>query len=72
MAAAKNPMRGERHYMTTLTEDDVRLIRALAAERKRLLDEAALLSDKRIAEKFEIHPNTVWKITSYSNWRATK
>jgi hypothetical protein len=51
-----------------LTADDVRLIRELVAERERLLAEAARLSNAAIAEKFEVHENTVWKVTRGAGW----
>lgn len=69
MAAAKNPARGEAHYKHKLTADDVRLMRELVAERERLLKEAKKLTDAKIAEKFEIHPNTVWKATRYETYK---
>ena len=68
MAAAKNPSRGEEHYNHKLTAEDVALIRALVDERNRLLSEANKLTDAKIAEKFEIHKNTVWKITRFETW----
>lgn len=46
--------RGEYHYRSSLTNDDVRLIRALVAERQRLLSEAAKLSNRAIADKFNL------------------
>lgn len=66
MAAARNPARGEAHYNAKLSDDDVRLVRACVAERQRLLREARELSDAKLAEKFGCHPNTIWKIASYS------
>lgn len=70
MAAAKNPARGEAHYNSKLTEDDVRLIRSLVAERNRLLCEANKLTGNKIAEKFDIHKSTVHKISSFGYWKA--
>lgn len=69
MAAAKNPRRGERHYKHKITREDVRLMRQLVDERARLLAEAKKLTDAKIAEKFDVHPNTVWKVTRYESWK---
>lgn len=44
------PLRGK------LTSKDVRFIRTMCAERRRLLAEAALLSADALAEKFGVHP----------------
>jgi uncharacterized protein YjcR len=44
-------------------------MRELVAERENLLAEAKKLTDAKIAEKFEIHPNTVWKATRYDTWK---
>ncbi len=53
---------GVDHWNAKLTEDDVRLIRALVEERAMHLAEARKLTDAAIAEKFEVHPNTIWKV----------
>lgn len=46
-----------------LNDDDLRLVLSLVAERKRLLAEAGKLSDAKIAEKFDVHPNTIRRAT---------
>lgn len=53
---------------TKLTADDVRLIRALVAERDRLLAEARKLSDRELARKFEVHKNTIQKACRFGSW----
>lgn len=65
---AINPQRGADRWNAKLTEDDVRLIRALVDERAMHLAEARKLTDAVIAEKFEIHPNTVRKIIDGAAW----
>ena len=65
---AINPQRGSDRWNAKLTDDDVRLMRELVAERERLLAEARKLSDKEIAAKFEVHPNTVWKVCKRDSW----
>jgi len=72
MAAAKCPSRGERHYAAKLTDSDVRLIRRLVAERRKLLDAARKLSDAEIGRKFEVHPGVIWKVSSRSGWFHVK
>lgn len=59
---------GSQRYNAKLTEADVRLIRELRAERERLLAQAKQLTDAKIAEKFEVHPNVVWKIGNFAGW----
>jgi len=68
MPRAFNPQRGSDRWNAKLTPDDVRLIRGLVAERERLLSEARKLTDAKIAEKFDIHENTVWKVRQKSSW----
>ena len=53
-----------------LSKDDVRLIRELHDYREKLMAEARTLNDTKIAEKFEIHPNTVRNICKYANREA--
>jgi hypothetical protein len=65
---ANNPQRGSARWNAKLTDDDVRLMRALVAERERLLTEARKLTDAKIAEKFHVHPHTVWKATKRDSW----
>jgi DNA-binding transcriptional regulator YhcF (GntR family) len=43
-------------------------MRELVAERERLLAEARKLTDREIAAKFEVHPNTVWKVCKRDSW----
>jgi hypothetical protein len=68
MSATRNPQRGSARWNAKLTDDDVRLIRELVAERERLLTEARKLTDEAIAAKFEVHPHTVWKVTKRDSW----
>jgi hypothetical protein len=68
MPKAINPQRGRDRWNAKLTDDDVRLMRSLVAERERLLTEARKLTDAAIAEKFEVHPNTVWKVCKRDTW----
>jgi len=51
--------RGEGHYASKLTEDNVRSIR-------RLVHEGAI--QRRVAEKFGIHPTTVCEIVKREKW----
>jgi len=60
--------RGEQLPQSKLTDDDVRLLRKCAAERERLRKEANELSNKRLAEKFEVHIHTIEKILQRSTW----
>ena len=52
-----------------LTEDDVRLIRAMHDERKRLAKDMSELTCNAIANKFDISPSTVHEITSGYIWK---
>lgn len=61
--------RGEAHWAAKLTEEDVRQIRELHAEGKRLRLEAARLSRSEIARKFDIDKRTVGDIVSGRAWR---
>lgn len=61
-------MRGESHYRAKLTEEDVRNIRALAAERRALLDRAAALSTPAIAEKYEVKPSCIERVIYGQTW----
>lgn len=60
--------RGERHYMTKLTEADVRLIRQAVAERRRLLQEARKLSNAALARAMEVKPQTIANIVAGRVW----
>lgn len=63
------PNRGEKHHSARLTEGDVRLIRELFAERRRLLAKADELTMDRIGEKFGVAGRTVRDIIYYETWR---
>ena len=62
MAAAHNPARGEAHYNAKLTDHECRLVLELVAERAELIRKARELSDAKLAEKFDVHPHTIYKI----------
>lgn len=68
MAATKNTVRGERHYRAKLTEEDVRLILELKAERDRLIAEAKKITTKRLADKFGVHEKTVQRVFYRGGW----
>lgn len=51
-----------------LTDEDVRLIRALVEERERHREEAAKLTNAKLAEKFGVHVRTIDKVTAGENW----
>lgn len=52
-----------------LTEEDVRLIRALGKERLELIRQARALSNAAIAEKFDVSPDTISKVLNCTTWR---
>ena len=58
--------------MNRLKSDDVKLIKQMIDERKKHENEAKRLSNKRIAEKFEISLSTVDKIISGKTWKGVK
>lgn len=68
MAAAKNPVRGEKHYRAKLTADDVRLIRECVQERERILAEARKFSNAALAEKFNVQPVTIENVANFRRW----
>jgi len=61
-------LRGEALPQSKLTDDDVRLIRALVEERRQLTQQARSLSNARIAEKFGVHERSVEKIINGEQW----
>lgn len=63
---------GAANCNAALSEHDVRLIRALLAERERLLAEAANLTVEKIAAKFDVQPITIQKIRYYQTWRHVR
>jgi len=68
MAAAINPSRGEKHYNAKLSEEDVRLIKQLIHQRRTLMQQLARVSNKAIAEKFEVSTRTIDKISEGYSW----
>ena len=68
MAAALNPVRGSKHYRAKFTEDEIKLILELVKERDELMKRAAELSNRSLAEKFEVHHRTIEKIAQCRSW----
>lgn len=60
--------RGEELPHAKLTNQDVKNIRALINYREGIKAEASELSNKKIAEKFEVHVRTIDRISSGENW----
>lgn len=60
--------RGDQLPHAKLTNDDVRNIRALIDHREELKRQASLLSNKRLAEKYNVHQRTIEKVSSGFSW----
>lgn len=60
--------RGESHYAAKLTEDDVRALRAIVAERRQLLDRLAAISNKALAEKFDVKESCIERVIYGQTW----
>jgi len=60
--------RGEDVKHSKLTEPDVILIRAIVAERDELRRQASLITNRKLAEKFNVHHRTIDKITAGESW----
>jgi len=52
-----------------LSDDDVRLIRALDRERSRYRKLADSLTRKKIAEKFDVSPSRVYDVCEFLSYR---
>ena len=61
-------MRGETHYKAKLTNDDVRLIRLMIAERGQVRAQLAQMSNKALAEKFGVTKRAIERIASGEGW----
>ena len=61
-------MRGEQQHCAKLTADDVRNIREIIAHREKLRKELSAITNKALAEKFDVHERTIDKITNRSTW----
>lgn len=59
---------GSKHHASKLTEDDVRMIRELDQERRQLEEKVRSLSQRSIADKFNISKQRVWEICSGEGW----
>jgi FixJ family two-component response regulator len=51
-----------------LKEDDIRLIHALVAEREQMKATLKGLTNKAIADKWDVHVRTIDRITSGETW----
>ncbi len=60
--------RGEGLPQSKLTDDDVRNIRLLVEQRNEYIKQAKQLTNKKIAEKFDVHHRTIDRITSGEAW----
>jgi hypothetical protein len=60
--------RGQQLPQSKLTDEDVRLLRKCVAERERLRKQANELSNKKLAEKFDVHVRTVEKALQGYSW----
>jgi len=61
--------KGVDHWSCKLTEEDVRLIRALYLERKKRLAYADELTMGKIAVKFGVAEGTVRDVILYETWK---
>ena len=68
MAASKNPPRGSLHYRAKFNESEVRMILELIEHREKLKAECLELTNRKLADKFEVHPRTIEKIAQGRSW----
>ncbi len=60
--------RGEQLPQSKLTDNDVKNIHALVKIRNKLKRELSTLTNKAIAEKFEVHYRTIDRVTVGMSW----
>lgn len=60
--------RGSQLPWSKLDESDVQLILGIVDHRNKLKAELSELTNKKIAEKFDVHVRTIDKITSFQSW----
>jgi hypothetical protein len=60
--------RGSQLPHSKLTEDDIRLINSFVAEREQLKTRLKGMTNKSIADKFDVHIRTIDRITSGETW----
>jgi hypothetical protein len=60
--------RGAQLPHAKLTEDDVRLINSFVEEREQLKTRLKGMTNKSIADKFDVHIRTIDRITSGETW----
>lgn len=61
-------VRGQDHYRSKLTDDDVRALRQIASDRRALLAQLAALSNRALAEKFNVTPACVERVIYGQTW----
>ncbi len=61
-------LRGEQHPSAKLTDLDVLLIREASRLKEHHKREARKLSEKNLAEKFDVSRNAIWKVANYASW----
>ena len=60
--------RGEKHIASKLCDEDVVQILDIVAYREKLKKELSTLTNKHIAEKFDVHIRTIDRITVNESW----
>ena len=60
--------RGQELPQAKLCDDDVILIRGIVDHRNKLKKELSELTNKKIAEKFNVHFRTIDRITALESW----
>lgn len=60
--------RGEGHYKARLTDGDVLVLRQIAAERRTLLARLAAISNRALAEKFDVTPSCIERVIYGQTW----
>lgn len=65
-------LRGSQLPQAKLHEDDVQLILQLVAHRDDLKRQLCLMTNERIAEKFNVHRRTIDRITAGEAWGHVK
>ena len=61
-------VRGQQHYRAKLTDDDVRALRQIVADRRQMAARLAALSNRALAEKFGVTTACVERVIYGQTW----
>ena len=61
-------VRGQDHYKAKLTDEDVRALKQIAADRREMMGKLSAMSNRALAQKFDVSERCIERVIYGQTW----